>query len=39
MPPRMTKLKEDPFLGAIEDRQRIEEGLQEIGAALRENHV
>lgn len=34
MPPRITKLKEDPFLGAIEDQQRIEEAISRVEAAL-----
>ena len=34
MPPRMAKMKEDPFLGAITDQQRIEEALPKIDAAL-----
>ena len=34
MPPRMAKLKADPFIGAIEDRQRIEEALPRIDAAV-----
>ncbi len=34
MPPRMAKLKADPFIGAIEDQQRIEEALPKIETAL-----
>jgi bifunctional non-homologous end joining protein LigD len=34
MPPRMAKMKEDPFLGAITDQQRIEEALPKIEAML-----
>jgi bifunctional non-homologous end joining protein LigD len=34
MPPRMAKMKEDPFLGAITDQQRIEEALPRIEAML-----
>jgi bifunctional non-homologous end joining protein LigD len=37
MPPRMARIKEDPFLGAISDQQRIEHALPKIEATLAES--
>ncbi|MGH7878363.1 MAG: DNA ligase D, partial [Candidatus Binataceae bacterium] len=36
MPARMSRMKTDPFLGAITDQQRIEEALPQVEASLRE---
>ncbi|HVA40920.1 MAG TPA: DNA ligase D [Candidatus Binataceae bacterium] len=36
MPPRMTRLGEDPFLGALTDRQELEPALPKVEAMLRE---
>lgn len=34
IPPRMARMRTDPFLGAITDQQRLEQALPKIEAAL-----